>query len=467
LQQLSFIWTTKKMNLQTAGQRATVGHATNRQLKAVIAATIGNALEWFDIILFGFFAITISKTFFPSKDDFTSLLMTVATFGVSFIARPLGAVVLGIYADRAGRKAALTLSLLLMTAGTLVIALAPGYASIGAFAPALVVLSRVVQGFSAGGEFGSSTAFLLEHTPPSQRGFYASWQVASQGVTALLAALFGFVISQLPMDAQMSWGWRVPFLFGALIGPVGFYIRSKVEESPEFVAAQTEQRKASLTGNLSTTATRGNADKTGVGPTGLSGILPATGLIVLATTGSYLLLLYMPTYSIRQLHLAPSLAYYSVMAAGIVQFVLSPLFGALSDRFGASRVMVPGALLVGIGMYPALLYIGASPSVLRIVLMQVLLGIGLAAYFAPVPALMGRLFGTRGRTTGLSVSYSLAVTVFGGFAPFIVTWLIGKTGDALSPAYYVAFGAAVSLIALSRCSRASRAAQTSVSDDTH
>ena len=448
------------MNLQTARPQASVTQAGNRQLKAVVAATIGNALEWFDIIIFGFFAITISKTFFPAKDDFTSLLMTVATFGVSFVARPLGAVVLGIYADRAGRKAALTLTLLLMTVGTLVIALAPGYAAIGAWAPALVVLSRVIQGFSAGGEFGSSTAFLLEHTPRSQRGFYASWQVASQGLTALLAAFFGFLISQLPTDAQLSWGWRVPFLFGALIGPVGFYIRSKVEESPEFVAAEMQQRK----GSAASLAASGDSNQ---GAKGLAGILPATGLIVLATTASYLLLLYMPTYSIRQLHLAPSLAYYSVMAAGIVQFVLSPLFGAMADRIGATRVMVPGALLVGIGMYPALVYIDAAPSVARIVFMQVLLGVGLAAYFAPVPALMGRLFATRGRTTGLSISYSLAVTVFGGFAPFIVTWLIGKTGDALSPAYYVGFGAIVSLIALSQCSRASRSAQTATPPETH
>lgn len=424
------------------------GDSRNRQIKAVVSATVGNALEWFDIIVFGFFAILIAKMFFPAKDELTSLLMTVATFGVSFVARPLGAVVLGMYADRAGRKAALSLSLLLMTLGTLTIAFTPGYARIGFWAPVLVVLARVVQGFSAGGEFGSSTTFLLEHTPLAKRGFFASWQVASQGLTAFLAALFGLLISSLPADAQLSWGWRVPFLFGALIGPVGFYIRRKVDESPQFVAEVVQRTSAAVP------VTSGDA------PRGLAGILPATGLVVLATTASYLLLLYMPTYTIRQLHLAPSLAYYSVMAAGVVQFLLSPCFGALADRIGATRVMVPGALLVGIGMYPAFLYIGAAPSVARLVLVQVVLGVGLAAYFAPVPALMGRLFSTRSRTTGLSVSYSIAVTLFGGFAPFIVTWLIGKTGSALSPAYYVAFGALVSLIALNRCAVALGRAQT-------
>jgi MFS transporter, MHS family, proline/betaine transporter len=405
-----------------------------RRRHAVISATIGNALEWFDIIVFGFLAITISKLFFPAKDELTSLLMTVATFGVSFFVRPIGAVVLGIYADRAGRKAALSLSMLMMTAGTLAIAFAPTYASIGPWATCVIVVSRVIQGFSAGGEFGSSTTFLLEHTPESERGFYASWQVASQGLTAVLAALFGMLVTLLPADAQLSWGWRVPFLFGALIGPVGFYIRRKVEETPQFVAEV--QKLASAAPRFAS---------------GLGGLVPATGLIVLSTIGSYVLLLYMPTYAIRQLHLTPSLAYYSVMAAGFVQFVLAPCFGALADRIGAARVMAPGGLLVGLGIYPAFVFIDAAPSVTRLVAMQFVLGIGLAAYFAPVPALMGRLFPTASRTTGLSVSYSLAVTIFGGFAPFIVTWLIGKTGDNLSPAYYVAFGALVSLGALRSC----------------
>ena len=418
------------MNLSLQGTQTPAA----RRRHAVISATIGNALEWFDIIVFGFLAITISKLFFPAKDELTSLLMTVATFGVSFFVRPIGAVVLGIYADRAGRKAALSLSMLMMTVGTLSIAFAPTYASIGPWATLVIVVSRVTQGFSAGGEFGSSTTFLLEHTPEEERGFYASWQVSSQGLTAVLAALFGMLVTLLPVDAQLSWGWRVPFLFGALIGPVGFYIRRKVDETPQFVdEVQKTTRVAPRFGS------------------GLGGLVPATGLIVLSTIGSYVLLLYMPTYAIRQLHLPPSLAYYSVMAAGLVQFVLSPCFGALADRIGAARVMAPGALLVGLGIYPALVFIDAAPSVMRLVSMQFVLGIGLAAYFAPVPALMGRLFPTASRTTGLSVSYSFAVTIFGGFAPFIVTWLIGKTGDNLSPAYYVAFGALVSLFALRYC----------------
>jgi MHS family proline/betaine transporter-like MFS transporter len=266
-------------------------------------------------------------------------------------------------------------------------------------------------------------------------------QVASQGITAFLAAVFGMLVSLLPEAEQVSWGWRVPFVFGGLIGPVGFYIRAKVEESPQFRAEVLNTMNSTPKTQLISIRSLG----------GLDGLFTAAGLVVLATIGSYLLLLYMPIYSIRQLQLAPASAFYSVMAAGAVQFCLAPLFGALSDRIGGARIMILGALWVGVGMYPALVYIGQAPSVLRVVLVQIILGVGLSAYFAPVPALMGQLFGTRSRTAGLSVSYSLAVTIFGGFAPFIVTWLIGQTGDPLSPAYYVAFGAAVSLLALSRC----------------
>lgn len=406
-----------------------------QQRRAVISATIGNALEWFDIIVFGFFAITISKLFFPTGDDLSSLLLTAATFGVSFVARPVGAIVLGMYADRAGRKAALSLSMLLMTLGTLTIGLMPTYASIGFWAPLLVVTARLIQGFSAGGEFGSSTTFLLEHTHESQRGFFASWQVASQGLTALLAAVFGMLIAWLPAEDQLSWGWRIPFLFGALIGPVGLYIRNHVEESPEYSAQASATQAVAKVSFWR----------------GLLGLLPATGLIVLCTIGSYMLLLYMPTYAIRQLHLPAELSFYSVMVAGLVQLCLAPYFGGLSDRIGATRVMMPAAIFILLAIYPAFAFLVATPSVERMILVQLVMGVALTAYFAPVPALLGRLFSTRSRAAGLSISYSLAVTVFGGFAPFIATWLIGVTGDSLSPAWYISFGAALSIAALISC----------------
>ena len=220
--------------------RSPVPLPRRRACGAVVAASIGNALEWFDLVVYGFFAVTISKLFFPAGNDTVSLLLTLGTFGVSFFMRPLGAIVLGAYADRAGRKAALTLSILLMMGGTLIIAVLPTYETIGVAAPVILVAARLMQGFSAGGEFGSATAFLAEHVP-GRRGFFASWQVASQ-LTTLLAAGFGTVLNAQLTAAQMaSWGWRVPFFFGLLLGPVA-YIRTKVDETPN-----SSRRKAPRT----------------------------------------------------------------------------------------------------------------------------------------------------------------------------------------------------------------------------
>src|SRR3569833_1774608 len=205
------------MNATTA---ASLAGSRRNSWRAVIAASIGNALEWFDLVVYGFFAVVIAKLFFPAGNDTVSLLLTLGTFGVSCFMRPLGAIVIGAYADRAGRMAVFSLSILLMMGGTLIIAILPTYRSIGIAAPVILVIARLMQGFSAGGEFGSATAFLAEHVP-GRRGFFASWQVASQGLTTLLAAGFGVALTgNLTPDQMASWGWRVPFFFGLLIGPV-------------------------------------------------------------------------------------------------------------------------------------------------------------------------------------------------------------------------------------------------------
>jgi MHS family proline/betaine transporter-like MFS transporter len=210
--------------------------------RVIIAASIGNALEWFDILVYGFFAATISKQFFPAADETVSLLLTLGTFAVAYVVRPVGALVLGRYADRAGRKRALMLSIRLMMVATLLIAIMPPYAKIGLVAPIAILLARLVQGFSAGGEFGSATAFLVEQMP-EKRGFMASWQFASQGFATLLASAFGTVLTATLSDASLeSWGWRIPFFFGLLIGPVGYYIRRYVDEAGEFVETADRER---------------------------------------------------------------------------------------------------------------------------------------------------------------------------------------------------------------------------------
>ncbi|ANA35091.1 Proline/betaine transporter [Ralstonia mannitolilytica] len=403
--------------------------------RLIAAASIGNALEWFDLVVYGFFAVTIAKLFFPAGNDTVSLLLTLGTFGVSFFMRPLGAVVLGVYADRAGRKAALTLSILLMMAGTLLIAVMPTYASIGVLAPVGIVLARMIQGFSAGGEFGSATAFLAEHGA-HRRGFFSSWQASSQGLTTLLAAIFGAVLTSALTPGQMlSWGWRVPFFFGLLIGPVAFYIRRHIDETPEFLAAQTTQRP------LADTFTHQKERLT-----------LAIGAVVVGTVATYLIL-YMPTYAVKQLGIPASAAFSATIATGITQMIGAPIFGHWSDRIGRTGIMIGAATLFLLLAYPAFAVLAAHPRFGVLIGMQLFLGTIVSAYFGALPALLTELFPTQTRTTGMSLGYNIAATVFGGFAPFIVTWLIGATGSPLAPSFYLTAAAAASIVALLRARR--------------
>ena len=398
--------------------------------RVVVAASIGNALEWFDLVVYGFFAVVIARLFFPTGNDTVSLLLTLGTFGVSFFMRPLGAILIGAYADRAGRKAALTLSILLMMSGTLIIAILPTYQTIGLAAPLILVAARLMQGFSAGGEFGSATAFLAEHEP-GRRGFFASWQVASQGLTTLLAAGCGVVLTGKLSAGQMAaWGWRVPFFFGLLIGPVAWYIRTRLDETPEFLAAETTTTP--LRDTLASQKLR---------------LLIAMGVVVLGTVSTYLVL-FMPTYGIKQLGLAPSVAFAAIALTGLIQMVFAPLVGHLSDRHGRTRIMLTSAVLLFVLIYPAFVYLVAHPSFGTLIVVQIVLGFLMTGYFGALPGLLSEIFPVQTRTTGMSLSYNIAVTIFGGFGPFIITWLIGATGSKVAPSFYMMFAAVLSLIAL-------------------
>ncbi|MEX3949846.1 MFS transporter [Paraburkholderia sp. EG287B] len=399
--------------------------------RIIIPASLGNALEWFDLVVYGFFAVTISKLFFPTGSSGVSLLLALGTFGVSFFMRPLGAIVLGVYADRAGRKAALMMSITLMMAGTLLIALLPTYSSIGLWAPAGMVVARMIQGFSAGGEFGSATAFLAEHAP-RRRYFYTSWQVASQGVTTLLASGFGAVLNATLSPEQISsWGWRTPFVFGLLLGPVAYYIRRNVDETPEF--ARGEQTITPLAETMKSDRKR---------------LLYAVGVVVLATVATYFVL-YMPTYAVQRLGIAPLGAFLATLAAGMTQFIVAPVAGRIADQRGCLGIMSWSSMLYLLLAYPLLVLLKAHPSVVMMLSVEVVLGALVATYFGVLPGLLSDLFPTRTRSTGLSLAYSIAVTIFGGFAPFIITWLIQTFHSDLAPAYYVTVAAAVSLATVS------------------
>jgi MFS transporter, MHS family, proline/betaine transporter len=402
--------------------------ATTNPRRVIVAASIGNALEWYDVIVYGFFAATISKLFFPSADETVSLLLALGTFAVAYVVRPLGAVVLGAYADRVGRKAALMLSIRLMMVGTLLIAIMPPYAQIGVIAPILILFARLVQGFSAGGEFGSATAFLVEHAP-DRRGFMASWQFASQGFSTLLASAFGTVLTATLSETQMeSWGWRIPFLFGLLIGPVGYYIRRYVDEAGEFVEAADIER-APVKDTFRTQKGR---------------MLVAMGALAVSTAISYLIT-YMPTFAMTELDLPASTGFAATLVSGIVLTVMTPIVGHLSDRFGRVRIMVLFAALILLLMYPSFAFLVAYPGFAVILVVMFVIGALKAGYFAPLPAMMAELFPVTNRATGMSVSYNVGVMTFGGTTPLVIVWLVDATGDKLAVTYYLMALAVLSL----------------------
>ena len=402
----------------------------NSKAKIIAATALGNALEYYDVIIYSTFALIIAQEFFPRSDADTSLLIAFATFGVSFFFRPLGGLVLGTLGDRRGRKAALLLTLSLMLLGTFMIAVTPSYAAIGVAASVLVVIGRLVQGFSAGGEFASATAFLAEQSK-NQRGFYSSWQFASQGFSMVMAAVVGFLITtSLSADQVRHWGWRLAFVFGLLIGPVLLYLRSGFVETAEFRGQIREEHPLRQT----------------FGQQKINLVI-ALGVVILATVGVYVTL-YMPTYAVRQLHMTPRAGFGATALAGALLCVLTPLSGWLVDRQGRLAVALPFALALALAPIPLYSWLSHTPTLAAMYATQGLLAIFLAGYLGTVSALLSDLFPTATRSTGISLGYNLGVMLFGGFAPFIMTWLAVKTASTAVPGYYLAAGAVGSVLAL-------------------
>ncbi|PZR50022.1 MFS transporter [Paraburkholderia fungorum] len=438
-----------------ASQPATASlHSTSAPLskamvrRIVFSSSVGNALEWFDFLVYGYFATIIAKQFFPMHDEWLSTLLAIATFGLSFLMRPLGAIVLGMYGDRKGRKAALTLAIALMMVGTFTMAVMPPYASIGLAAPVLILLARLVQGFAVGGEFGSATAFMVEHSA-SRRGYYASWQFASQGLAAITAAAFGSLLTAwMPPEQLNSWGWRLPFVFGLLVGPVGYYIRSHLDETPEFLALRKEREAGEAARQAAGKRQALPREKDASFSNQWVNLLLAVGIVAQSTVGVYVLQLYMPMYAVKQLHMPAAASFGVVVLNGGLQFLLSPVMGALSDRIGRIRIMLTTSILMGVLIYPMFALLQSHPTLGWLLLLQGTAGIFKAAYSGPMPALMSEIFPTQVRSTGLSIGYSIGVTIFGGFAPTIVETFIHLTGDKLAPSYYVLIAAVLSGLSL-------------------
>ena len=399
--------------------------------RLIVAATIGNIFEWFDFVVYGFFAVTIAEVFFPAGNQTVSLLVTFGAFGLAYFVRPLGAIVIGGFTDRAGRKAGLLLSIALMMIGTTLMAVTPGYATIGLAAPIVITLARLLQGFSVGGEFGSAVSFLAEHGG-RRRGFAASWQFATGGLVTALASLFGVALTLLLTHEQLvAWGWRVPYLFGMLVGPAGLYVRAKVVETPEFIEAEKPEtipikdllRRYPLPVFL------------GFG-------------ISIISNASFYILAYIPTYGQKTLHLPPSTGFVATLVGGLILTIGCPLAGYWSDRLPRPLLMMIACWLFLLTSYPAFYLMAGWPSLATCIIAVGWLQLVKAGHSGVLPSLLSEQFPVEVRAIGVSFGFSMAVSIFGGLAPLVATWLIAKTGDPLSPSYYLIFAALRSLCAL-------------------
>ena len=403
--------------------------------RAVTAAVVGNVLEWYDFAIYAYMATAIARKFFPSGNEVSALLSTFAAFGVGFVLRPLGGILIGRLGDLKGRKTALLLTIALMAAGTVLIGLIPSYETIGPAAPILIVIARMLQGFSAGGEWGGSTAFIVEWAPENQRGFYGSLQQCSVAGGLLLgSAVAALVSSVLPAQTVDDWAWRIPFLLGGLLGPVGLYMRRNIGETPAFARVTQETASAATSDALA--------------PAWLAA--RAFGFTILWSVSYYIVLAYMPTCLQQHVMLGRSEALWATTAGLLVLVTTIPLSGLLSDRFGRKPLLLAACVAFMVLPYPLfdLMLVGASLG--TIIAIQVALALGIALYSGPGPAAIAEIFPTKGRSTWMSTGYSLSVAMFGGFAPFVATWLIEKTGSLLSPAYYLMAAAAASTVVVLR-----------------
>ena len=399
---------------------------------AVLRVTCGNFLEMFDFFLFGLYAPYIAADFFPAENEVASLMMTFAVFGAGFLMRPLGAVILGAYVDSVGRRKGLVVTLGLMACGTLLIALVPGYESIGLAAPLLALAGRLLQGFSAGVELGGVSVYLAEMAPPGRKGLYVSWQSASQQLAIIVAAGLGFIV-QRTMDTQgiAGGGWRLPFLIGCLLVPFLFYIRRSLQETPDFLARRHPTLKeiaASIGAHW---------------PLVLAGMM----LVTMTTVSFYMITVYTPTFGKSVLKLSESDSLIVTACVGLSNFIWLPVMGALSDRVGRKKLLFGFALSAAVLAMPALRWLVADPSFTRMLAVELLLSLLFAGYNGALVVALTEVMPAHVRTTGFSLAYSLATALFGGFTPAMSTWLIATTGDKAAPGLWLTAAALTAVVA--------------------
>jgi MHS family citrate/tricarballylate:H+ symporter-like MFS transporter len=424
--------------------------AAQSKLAAVLRVTSGNFLEMFDFFLFGFYATYIANAFFPAGDEFASLLATFMTFGAGFLMRPLGAIVLGAYVDRVGRRKGLIVTLAIMAMGTVLIAFVPSYAAIGLAAPALVLIGRLLQGFSAGVEVGGVSVYLSEMAPPNQKGFYVSWQSGSQQVAIVVAATIGYILNTTMMPQTISdWGWRIPFFIGSLIVPFIFIIRRSLQETEAFLARKHHPTLpeifASIVSNWWIV---------------LAGML----LVVMTTVSFYLITVYTPTFGKSVLKLSITDSLVVTFCVAISNLFWLPVMGALSDRIGRRPILLAFTVLTILTAYPTIAWLVSRPSFERMLMVELWLSFLYGGYNGAMVVALTEIIPASVRTVGFSLCYSLATALFGGFTPAVSTALIEATGDKAAPGLWMTFAAICGLAATLMVYRRGEANRLDIAD---
>ncbi|EPM56450.1 citrate-proton symporter [Pseudomonas syringae pv. actinidiae ICMP 19073] len=401
--------------------------------KAIFRVVSGNFLEMFDFMVYGFYATAIAKTFFPSDSAFASLMLSLATFGAGFLMRPLGAIFLGAYIDRHGRRKGLIITLAMMAMGTLLIACVPGYATLGVIAPLLVLLGRLLQGFSAGVELGGVSVYLAEISTPGRKGFFVSWQSASQQAAVVFAGLLGVGLNHWLSPEQMGeWGWRVPFLIGCLIVPAIFIIRRSLEESPEFEARTHRPTLREVVRSIGQNF-------------GL--VIGGMALVVMTTVTFYLITAYTPTFGKNELNLTDLESLLVTVCVGVSNFIWLPIMGSFSDRIGRKPLLIAATVLAIATAYPALSWLVAHPSFGNLLMVELWLSFLYGSYNGAMVVALTEIMPVDVRTTGFSLAYSLATATFGGFTPAACTYLIHELGNKAAPGIWLTGAAVLGLVA--------------------
>jgi MHS family citrate/tricarballylate:H+ symporter-like MFS transporter len=403
------------------------------RLAAILRATSGNFLEQFDFFLFGFYASYIAKAFFPSENETAALLNTFGVFWLGALMRPVGAIVLGAYIDRIGRRRGLIVTLAIMAAGTVTIAVCPTYATIGVAAPVIVLAGRLLQGFSAGVELGGVSVYLSEIATPGNKGFYTSFQSASQQVAIFVAALIGFALSEMmPPDAVAAWGWRIPFFIGCLIIPFIFFLRRTLEETPAFLAMKKHPSTSEV---FASAALNWKI------------ILLGMMLAAMTTVTFYFVTVYTPTFGKNVLKLSTSDSLIVTLLVAVTNFIWNPVGGALSDRIGRRPVLLAIAGLSLVTAYPALAWLTAAPTFSKMLAVEMMFSFYFGVYSGTMLGALVEVVPAHVRTTCFSLAFALAAALFGTFTPFAATWLIAETGNRASPAFWLMCAATSGIIA--------------------